>query len=95
MKNMPRIKKLKRINLKMLSKDQACLLYNNFDKIISGYIDLFGYEYGEMLKAQIVTTPFYINDNGIIKIYHFESNELTIPEFEGANYFCYFTFTYK
>ena len=93
---MPRIKKLKRLNLKMVSKTYALFIYKNLDKLIRQYEVMYGYENAQLLKAQIVTSPFYINDNGIIKIYDMQTNELTTPELESEAYFlAYFTFLNK
>lgn len=92
---MPRHRKLKRLNLKLITKQQTQLLYRNLDKIIDGYEQLFGYEYANKLKAQIVTTPIYIQDNNRILIYKFETNEFYDPDQEtSANFLCYFTFSY-
>lgn len=94
--NMPRIKKLKRLNLKMVSKTYALFIYKNLDKLIRQYEVMYGYENAQLLKAQIVTSPFYINDNGVIKIYDIQTNELTTPELESEAYFlAYFTFLNK
>lgn len=91
--NMPRIKKLKRINLKMLTKEYAIHLYTYLNDYINIYEILYGYIEAQKLKAQIATTPFYINDNGIIKLYNIWSNELTIPDLESEGFFlAYFTF---
>ena len=92
---MPRVKKLKRLNLKLLNKEQVNYIYQNFDNIFKGYQRVLGYEKAMMLKASFVTTPFYILDNGHIKIYNFENNEITNASYEGANFFCYFTIQLK
>lgn len=92
---MPRVKKLKRLNLKLLNKEQVNYLYQNFDDIFKGYQRVLGYEKTMMFKASFVTTPFYILDNGHIKIYNFENNEITEASYEGANFFCYFTIQLK
>jgi len=42
--NMPRIKKLKRLNLKMVSKTYALFIYKNLDKLIRQYEVMYGYE---------------------------------------------------
>lgn len=92
-KNMPNIKKLKRINLKMITKQHALFIRENLDKLIQHYEIVYNYEKSQILKAQITTTPFYINDNGIIKLYNFQTNELTMPDLETEGYFlAYFTF---
>lgn len=94
--NMPRIKKLKRLNLKMITYEHAKFIYRYIDKMISYYEDMYGYEKAMMIKAQITTSPFYVNDNGIIKIFNIQTNELTIPELESQAYFlAYFTFKNK
>ena len=94
--NMPRIKKLKRLNLKMISKTHALFIYKNLDNLIKQYEIMYGYENAQMMKAQIATSPFYINDNGIIKIYDMQTNELTLPELETEAFFiAYFTFKNK
>lgn len=41
---MPRIKKLKRLNLKMVSKTYALFIYKNLDKLIRQYEVMYGYE---------------------------------------------------
>lgn len=92
---MPRVKKLKRLNLKLLNKEQVNYLYQNFDDIFKGYQRVLGYEKSMMFKASFVTTPFYILDNGHIKIYNFENNEISEASYEGANFFCYFTIQLK
>lgn len=92
---MPRVKKLKRLNLKLLNKEQVNYIYQNFDNIFKGYQRVLGYEKAMMFKASFVTTPFYILDNGHIKIYNFENNEITDASYEGANFFCYFTIQLK
>lgn len=92
---MPRVKKLKRLNLKLLNKEQVNYIYQNFDNIFKGYQRVLGYEKAMMFKASFVTTPFYILDNGHIKIYNFENNEITEASYEGANFFCYFTIQLK
>lgn len=92
---MPRVKKLKRLNLKLLNKEQVNHIYQNFDDIFKGYQRVLGYEKAMMFKASFVTTPFYILDNGHIKIYNFENNEITEASYEGANFFCYFTIQLK
>lgn len=92
---MPRVKKLKRLNLKLLNKEQVNYIYQNFDDIFKGYQRMLGYEKAMMFKASFVTTPFYILDNGHIKIYNFENNEITEASYEGANFFCYFTMQLK
>jgi len=49
-----------------------------------------------ILKAQIVTSPFYINDNGIIKIFNMQTNELTMPELESEAFFlAHFLYLHK
>jgi len=48
---MPRIKRLKRLNLKMLNKNHVNILYQKFDTIIKGYEKAFGYEYAQTIKA--------------------------------------------
>ena len=91
--NMPRIKKLKRINLKMINREHALFIYRNIDNLIKQYETMYDYEKAQYLKAQITTQPFYINDNGIIKIYNIQTSELTEPELETEAYFlAYFTF---
>ena len=92
---MPRVKKLKRLNLKLLNKEQVNYIYQNFDDIFKGYQRVLGYEKAMMFKASFVTTPFYILDNGHLKIYNFENNEITEASYEGANFFCYFTIQLK
>ena len=94
--NMPRIKKLKRLNLKMITKTHALFIYRNLDRIIKQYEIVYGYEKAMLLKAQITTSPFYVNDNGTIKIYDIQTNELTMPDLEVTAYFlAYFTFLNK
>ena len=93
---MPRVKRLKRINLKMLTKSHALFIYRNLDKLIKEYERVYGYEKAMYMKAQITTTPFYINDNGTIKIYDMQTNELTMPDLETtAHFLAYFTFLNK
>ena len=41
---MPRVKRLKRINLKMITRDLALILYDNLDRIEKEYSKIFGYE---------------------------------------------------
>lgn len=91
---MPRCKRLKRLNLKLLNKELVSILYSHFDEIIAGYQELFGSDYANRLKAQIVTTPFYIYDDNKFYIYKFDENKFINPEYEGANFLCYFTFSY-
>ena len=94
--NMPRIKKLKRLNLKMLTREYAVHIYTYLNDYINTYEILYGYVEAQKLKAQIATTPFYINDNGIIKLYNIWSNELTIPDLESEGFFlAYFSFKNK
>ena len=94
--NMPRIKKLKRINLKMITRTHALFIYRNLDRLIKQYEIVYGYEKAMMMKAQITTSPFYVNDNGTIKIYDIQTNELTTPDLEVSAYFlAYFTFLNK
>ena len=94
--NMPRIKKLKRINLKMITKQQALFIYRNFDSLIDYYEMMYGHEKSMFLKSQIATSPFYVNDNGTIKIYDMQTNELKTPDLETEAYFlAYFTFLNK
>lgn len=94
--NMPRIKRLKRINLKMITKEHALMLYYYLDDFIARYQSMYDYVEAQKLKAQITTSPFYVNDNGIIKLYNFQTNELTIPDLESEGFFlAYFTFMNK
>lgn len=95
--NMPRIKKLKRLNLKMLTRTHTQIIYNNIDNIAHMRTVLYGYEAGQMFKARLVTTPFYILDNdGQVKLYNIQTNELTIPtgEEEG-NFLAYFSYYFS
>lgn len=71
---MPKIKRLKRLNLKLLTLKQAHILYDNFEKIIEGYTKIFGEDYANNLKAQIVTTPIYIQEGKNILLYYFDNN---------------------
>ena len=90
---MPRIKKLKRLNLKMITREHALFIYHNLEDIINYYQNLYGYEKAQIFKAQLTTSPFYINDNGIIKLYDIQTNELKIPDLESEGFFlAYFTF---
>ena len=94
--NMPRIRKLKRINLKMINREHALFIYRNIDSLIKQYEIMYDYEKAMYLKSQITTSPFYINDNGIIKVYNIQTNELIQPELETESYFlAYFTFQNK
>ena len=80
----------------MISKTHALFIYKNLDNLIKQYEIMYGYENAQMMKAQIATSPFYINDNGIIKIYDMQTNELTLPELETEAFFiAYFTFKNK
>ena len=93
---MPRIKRLKRINLKMITKEHALMLYYHLEDFIARYQSIYDYTEAQKLKAQITTSPFYVNDNGIIKLYNFQTNELTIPDLESEGFFlAYFTFMNK
>lgn len=49
--NMPKIKKLKRINLKMITKQHALFIYKNLDNLIKQYEIVYGYEKSMILKA--------------------------------------------
>lgn len=90
---MPRVKRLKRINLKMITKDLALILYDNLDRIEKEYSKIFGYEESQIFKARLVTTPFFINDNGIIKLYSIERNELKDIDIEAeGNFLAYFSY---
>lgn len=94
--NMPRVKRLKRINLKMITKEYTLYLYRNLDKLIDNYESLYGYEKAMYLKAQITTSPFYINDNGIIKVFDIQTGEFTEATLDSEAYFlAYFTFLNK
>lgn len=93
---MPRIKKLKRLNLKMITYEQMLFLYRNIDGLIKWYEGLYGFEAAGYLKAQITTSPIYVNDNGLIKVFDFQTGEFTIPELETEAYFlAYFSFKNK
>ena len=48
---MPRVKRLKRINLKMLTKSHALFIYRNLDKLIKEYERVYGYEKAMYMKA--------------------------------------------
>lgn len=90
---MPRIKKLKRLNLKMMNRSHTQILQYHFNKFVSNYEKIFGYEQAQLFRASIATTPFYIIDEGMIKLYDFSTNELSIPDQESVgNFLCYFTF---
>ena len=66
------------------------------DDFIARYQSMYDYVEAQKLKAQITTSPFYVNDNGIIKLYNFQTNELTIPDLESEGFFlAYFTFMNK
>ncbi|WQJ53491.1 MAG: hypothetical protein [Wendovervirus sonii] len=92
-KNMPRIKRLKRIKLQMFNKTAALLMHDNIDNIIKTYEEAFGKEKANEFKARIVTTPIYISDNNIIKTYDFAMNELKIPDIEAeGNFLCFFLY---
>ena len=93
---MPRIKRLKRLNLKMITRQHALIIYNNLDNFIDSYAYVFGDNDAQIFKASLVTTPFYINDNGIIKLYSIETNELKDLDIEtSGNFLAYFTFQHK
>lgn len=90
---MPRIKKLKRLNLKMMNRSHTQILQYHFNTFVSNYEKIFGYEQAQLFRASIATTPFYIIDGGMIKLYDFSTNELSIPDQESVgNFLCYFTF---
>lgn len=91
---MPRIKKLKRINLKMIDHRLAYQIAVNFNEIVNSHQMIYGYEASQLYKAKLATMPFYVNDNGIIKIYRIDTNTLELPEYEGANFLSYFSFKY-
>ena len=92
---MPRMRKLKRINLKMLNPSQINILYVDLDTIMEGYETSFGLQYAEELKARIITTEFFIDHNGRILVYNFNDNSITAPTIETeANFLCYFSFSY-
>lgn len=92
--NMPRAKKLKRLNLKMLNRKYARELYEYFDSFIENYSELYGRQQADILKANIATRPFYIiDDDGFIKLYDLSTNQLTLPDIESTGYFlAYFSF---
>lgn len=93
---MPRIKKLKRLNLKMPTREHAIFIYNNLNTLIKNYEFIYGYEKAGYFKAQLTTSPFYINDNGIIKIFNMQTNELKVPDlFDEAYFLAYFSFLNK
>lgn len=91
---MPRVKKLKRLNLKMIDREMTMYLNTYLNDIVDSYQYIFGYEESQIFKAKLVTTPFYVNDNGVIKIYHMDKNVLEPLEYDGANFLSYFTFSY-
>ena len=94
--NMPRVKKLKRLNLKMMTYEQAIFLYRNIDAMIRKYEDIYDFQKAGYLKAQITTSSIYVNDNGIIKVFDMQSSEFTLPELETEAYFlAYFSFENK
>lgn len=93
---MPRVKRLKRLNLKMITRQHALIIYNNLNEFTDKYAYVFGDSPAQIFKANLVTTPFYINDNGMIKLYSIETNELKELDIETAgNFLAYFTFQYK
>ena len=93
---MPRCKKLKRLNLKLLNKDLTQKLYNNLDEIIDNYRIATSNEKAALFKAALITTPFYIFDDNVYKVYSLETNEYKKPEIDtAANFLCYFTFNYS
>lgn len=92
---MPCVKRLKRMNLKMITRELTYILYDHLNNIGKEYEKIYGYDAAQIYKANLVTTPFFVNDHGIIKLYSMETNELKDADIESSgNFLSYFSYNY-
>lgn len=93
-KHMPSIKKLKRLNIRLLDRNTIDLFKLNFDKVMSGYANFFGDDACFAFKETLLTSEIYVYDNEHFLLYSFHDDKFYIPTLEHniGRFLCYFTF---